>query len=92
MTSDLKMEKNSLLKDSVYVVMITNLMTNEDRFLINDDNEVVLFDDRFTAIDVAKTYIRKPFIEKFAVYMFDYRMLPPRKYRKYRSKVKADEK
>lgn len=91
MTSDLKMEKNSFLKDSAYVVMITNLMTNEDRFLINDDNEVVLFDDRFTAIDVAKTYIR-PFVEKFAIYMFDYRLLPTRKYRKYHSKVKVDEK
>lgn len=91
MTSALKMEENSFLKDSVYVVMIINLRTNEERFLINDDNEVVLFDDRFTAITVAKTYIR-PFVEKFAVYMFDYRLLPPRKYRKYRSKVKADEK
>ena len=91
MTSALKMEENSLLKNSVYVVIIINFMTNEERFLTNYDNEVVLFDNRFDAIDVAKTYIR-PFVEKFAVYMFDYQTLPTGKYRKYRSKVKVDEK
>lgn len=78
---------NSHSKDYVYVVRIINLRTNEDCLLKNYDNEVVLFEDRFDAIAVAKTYIRRPFIEKFEVYMYEYWLtqywpFPTRKYRR----------
>lgn len=74
-------------KDYVYIVRITNLKTNEDCFLTNYDNEVILFEDRFDAIVTAKTYIRRPFIERFEVYMDEYWLtqywpFPTRKYRK----------
>lgn len=84
---------NSHSNDYVYVVRIINLRTNEDCLLKNYDNEVVLFEDRFDAIAVAKTYIRRPFIEKFEVYEFEYwftQHLPfsTREYRKTHKKGK----